>query len=132
VVAILGGASSPGGNEVRILTTIVFSLVLSILSWLAMIGIPIAACFTFFPSQSNSAVEFVGSFAREYVPSEILNWSSLTLISGLVSRIAGNPSVWFMTLVAARAAVAIARFLLRFIYIPFVPLAPRRYYVWRR
>jgi hypothetical protein len=112
---------------------IVFSLVLTALSWCAMIGILIAACFTFFPSQSNSAVEFVGTFAREYVPSDVLNSGTLTLISGLVSCIAANPSAWLKALIAVRVAVAVIRLFLRFIlFRPLAVVSPRRYYVWRR
>src|SRR5271166_6826239 len=103
-------------------------LVLSVLSGVVMIGVAVAACFTFFPSPSNAAVESVSALAREYLPSDIWYSSAAATASGVLARVAQSPSAWLTGLILARVAIAIARFILRMsLYRPIV-IRPRKYY----
>jgi hypothetical protein len=103
-------------------------LVLSVLSWIVMMGMVVAACFTFFPSPSNAAVESVSALAREYLPSDIWYSSAAAQASSVLAHIAQSPSAWLTGLILARVAIAVAHFLLRMsLYRPIV-IRPRKYY----
>src|SRR5271166_6402302 len=75
-------------------------LVLSVLSGVVMIGVAVAACFTFFPSPSNAAVESVSALAREYLPSDIWYSSAAATASGVLARVAQSPSAWLTGLIS--------------------------------
>lgn len=108
-------------------------LVLSILSWLVMMGIAGAACFTFFPNQSNAGVEFVTALASDYLPPNVLNSGAVGQVSNFLSHIVRSPALWLTGLSLARIAIAVTRFFIRSIlYRPIVIGSPRRYYFVRR
>ncbi len=107
-------------------------LVLSVLSGVVMIGVAVAACFTFFPSPSNAAVESVSALAREYLPSDIW-YSSAAAASGVLAHVAQSPSAWLTGLILTRVAIAVVRFVLRIsLNRPIIVGSPRRYYFVRR
>jgi hypothetical protein len=108
-------------------------LVLSVLSWLVMMGIAASACFTFFPNQSNAGLEFVSALARDYLPPNIPNSGAAVQLSNFLSRIAHSPGLWLTGLILTRIGIAVARFFLRSIlYRPILIGSPRRYYFVRR
>ena|SRR5208337_608849 len=117
----------------EIMVRMLVFLVLSVLSGVVMIGVAVAACFTFFPSPSNAAVEFVSALAREYLPSDIWNSSAAAQVSSVVAHIAQSPSAWLTGLILTRVAIAVVRFVLRIsLYRPIIVGSPRRYYFVRR
>ena len=108
-------------------------LALSVLSWLVMMGIAGAACFTFFPDQSNAGVEFVSALARDYLPPNITNSGAAVQLSNFLSHVAQSPGLWLTGLIMARVGVGVARFFLRSIlYRPLLIGSPRWYYFVRR
>jgi hypothetical protein len=108
-------------------------LVLSVLSWLVMMGIAAAACFTFFPNQSNAGLEYVSALARDYLPPNIPNSGAAVQVSDLLSHIAHSPVLWFTGLILARIGIALVRFfLMSILYRPLLIGSPRRYYFVRR
>jgi hypothetical protein len=106
---------------------------LSVLSWLVMIGIAVAACFTFIPNQSNAGVELVSAIASDYLPPNISHSGAAVQVSNFLSHIAQSPRLWLTGLILARIGIAVARVFLRSIlYRPIVIGSPRRYYFLRR
>jgi hypothetical protein len=116
-----------------IMVRMIALLVLSVLSWLVMMGIAGAACFTFFPHESSAGVEFVSAFASEYLPPNISNSGAAVQVCNFLSHIAQSPGLWLTGLILARVAIAVPHFFLRSIlYRPIVIGSPRRYYFVRR
>ena len=108
-------------------------LVLSVLSWLVMMGIAAAASFTFFPNQSNAGLEYASALARDFLPPNIPNSSAADQVSNFLSHIAHSPGLWLTGLILAQTGIAVARFFLRSIlYRPLLIGSPRRYYFVRR